>query len=107
MQITPALTRFKITGDKTRRAATVNKITIPGLIINHLATLYRYTPIVNELCTWIAKTTPYPSCHRDNIPAKVPGSGIGWLRRVTLTNYYRRAVSKNAPAPLNWPRAVP
>ncbi len=28
----PALTGFKITGDKTQRATTFNKITIPGLM---------------------------------------------------------------------------
>ena len=47
-------------------------------------------------CTMIAKTTPYPSCHRYNLPAKVPGSVTGWLRRVTLTQLYRRAGSGNA-----------
>jgi len=40
----------------------------------------------------MAKTTPYPSCHRDNYLAKVPGYVAGWLRRVTLTKLYRRAV---------------
>jgi hypothetical protein len=34
-----------------------------------------------------AKTTPYPSCHRDNIQAKAARMMAGWLRRVTLTNY--------------------
>jgi hypothetical protein len=33
-----------------------------------------------------AKTTPYPSCHRDYFLPKVPGQLPGWLRRVTLTN---------------------
>ena len=30
-----------------------------------------------------AKSTPYLSCHRDNLPAKVPGPVTGWLRQVT------------------------
>jgi hypothetical protein len=29
-----------------------------------------------------AKSTPYLSCHRDLLPAKVPGSVAGWLRQV-------------------------
>jgi hypothetical protein len=29
-----------------------------------------------------AKSTPYLSCHRDLISAKVPGSVAGWLRQV-------------------------
>jgi hypothetical protein len=29
-----------------------------------------------------AKSTPYLSCHRDSISAKVPGSVAGWLRQV-------------------------
>jgi len=69
------------------RSTTVNKITIKRLIINYLVTLYRDTRIIQQACTRTAKTTPYPSCHRDNIPAKEPPSVAGRLRRVTLTNY--------------------
>jgi hypothetical protein len=35
----------------------------------------------------LAKTTPYPPCHRDHFAAKVPGYVAGWLRRVTLTYF--------------------
>ena len=31
----------------------------------------------------MTKTAPYPSRHRDNFPAKVPGLLAGWLRQVT------------------------
>jgi hypothetical protein len=37
----------------------------------------------NKPCTMTAKSTPYLSCHRDNLPAKVPGLVAGWLRQVT------------------------
>ena len=40
----------------------------------------------------MAKTRAILSLHRDNFPAKVPGPAR-MLRRVTLTNYNRRAVS--------------
>jgi len=40
-------------------------------------------PAPNKICTWIAKSTPYLSCHRDNFPAKVPGPVVGWLCQVT------------------------
>jgi len=49
--------------------------------------LYRDTRITQQVCIRTAKTTPYLSCHRDNIPAKEPPSVAGRLRRVTLTNY--------------------
>jgi hypothetical protein len=41
------------------------------------------TPTPNKNCTWLAKSTPYLSCHRDYFPAKVPGPLAGWLRQVT------------------------
>jgi len=34
-----------------------------------------------------AKTTPYPTCHRNTIQAKETRKMAGWLRRLTLTNY--------------------
>jgi hypothetical protein len=40
-------------------------------------------PALNKICTKMAKSTPYLSCHRDNFPAKVPGPMAGWLRQVT------------------------
>ena len=40
-------------------------------------------PARNKICTMTAKSTPYPACHRDNFPAKVPGPVAGWLRQVT------------------------
>jgi hypothetical protein len=40
-------------------------------------------PARNKLCIRTAKSTPYLSCHRDNIAAEVPGLVAGWLRQVT------------------------
>jgi hypothetical protein len=42
---------------------------------------------LDKLFIMTAKTTPYPSCHLDNIQAKATRKMAGWLRRVTLTNY--------------------
>jgi hypothetical protein len=40
-------------------------------------------PACNKICTMMAKSTPYLSCHREKFPAKVPGPVPGWLRQVT------------------------
>ena len=50
---------FKITGDKTLRASTVNKLTIPGLIINSLITLYRESANIHQSLYLDCKNT----CH--------------------------------------------
>lgn len=44
-----------------------------------------------------AKTTPYPSCHRDNFQAKATRKVAGWQRRVTLTNYTAWPLSATIP----------
>jgi len=83
---------FKTTGDKTRRAITVNKITIPGLIINHLLTLYREPANIQQTLYPDGKNHAVPSLHRDSFSAKVPGSVPG---AASGNAYYhnRRAVS--------------
>ena len=42
--------------------------------------------MLNQLCTWTAKTRAIPSLHRDNFPAKVPGLRPV-LRQVTQTPF--------------------
>ena len=49
--------------------------------------MYRDTQSTHQICTWTAKSAPYPPCHRDSFSAKAPGRVIGWLRRVTLTYF--------------------
>ena len=87
----PTLTRFKITGDKTRRASAVNKITIPGLITSHLVKMYREPASIHQTLYLDCKNHAVPSSHLDTILAKVPRLYLV-LRRVTLTKLYRRAV---------------
>jgi len=41
--------------------------------------------VATKLVPGLQKHVPYPSRHRDNLAAKVPGLVSGWLRRVTLT----------------------
>ena len=87
----PTLTGFKITGDKTRRASAVNKITIPGLITSHLVKMYREPASIHQTLYLDCKNHAVPSSHLDTILAKVPRLYLV-LRRVTLTKLYRRAV---------------
>jgi len=63
---------LKITGDKTQRANTVNKITIPGLITCHLENLYREPASINHTLYPDCKNHAVPSSHLDTILAKVP-----------------------------------
>jgi len=68
---------LKITGDKTQRANTVNKITIPGLITCHLENLYREPASINHTLYLVpiaigSKNHAVPSSHLDTILAKVP-----------------------------------
>ena len=50
----------------------------------------------------LAKIEPYLPCHRDNLPAKVPGLVAGWLRQVTLTCPYPLAVGGNFNLPIDF-----
>ena len=86
---------FKTTGDKIRRAITVNKITIPGLLINHLITLYREPANTHKTLYPDSKNHAVPSLHRDSFSAKVPGLVPG---AASGNAYYhnRRAVSIQA-----------
>ena len=68
---------FKITGDKTQCATTVNKITIPRLIINHWLNLYREPASIQQNLYPDGKNHAVPSLHRDFYSAKVPGSVPG------------------------------
>lgn len=56
--------RDYITGDKTRRATAVNKITIPGLMTCNLANLYRETHITQSALYLDGKNHAVPSLHR-------------------------------------------
>ena len=86
---------FKTTGDKTRHATTVNKITIPGLIINHLLNMYREPANIRQNLYPDGKNHAVPSLHRDSFSAKVPGSVPG---AASGNAYYhnRRAVMVNS-----------
>ena len=64
---------LKITGDKTRRSTTVNKITIPGLILDHLLTSYRDPASSQQTLYPDCKNHAVPSLCRDYFSAKVPG----------------------------------
>ena len=65
----PTLTGFKITGDKTRRAIAVNKITIPGLITSHLVKMYREPASIHQ--------TLYLDCKNHTVPVSPPGHIFG------------------------------
>ena len=71
------------------RATAVNKITIPGLILNCLATLYRDTRIIHKALYLDCKNTRHASL----IPASEalsPDAGIllaASIRSATLSNY--------------------
>ena len=71
------------------RATAVNKITIPGLILNRLATLYRDTRIVHKALYLDCKNARHASL----IPASealFPDAGIllaASIRSATLSNY--------------------
>jgi hypothetical protein len=58
----------------------------------HLSTLNRDTPGFDKTCTRMAKTTPYPPCTVTAFWIKYLDRDR-MLRRVTLTEPYRRAVS--------------
>jgi hypothetical protein len=51
-------------------------------------------PVPNNICTVMAKSTPYLSCHRDNFLAKVPGPVAGWLRQVTQPPFIAGPLAK-------------
>jgi hypothetical protein len=78
------------------RAITVNKITIPGLILNRLATLYRDTRIVHKAL--------YPDCKNARRASLIPASeelspdaGIllpAFIRSTTLSNYTAEPLGK-------------
>ena len=58
------------------------------------ATYHNYTAtlvMLNQLCTWTAKTRAIPSLHRDNFSAKVPGP-CPVLSSGNTTSLYCRAV---------------
>jgi hypothetical protein len=58
--------------------------------------LYNATLIIlNQLCTWTAKTHAIPSLHRDSFSAKVPGP-CPVLSSGNTTSLYCRAVSCKA-----------
>jgi len=40
---------------------------------SHVRTFGATAPAFNKTCAWMAKSTPYLSCHREKFPAKVPG----------------------------------
>ena len=71
------------------RATAVNKITIPGLILNMLATLYRDTRIVHKALYLDCKNARHASL----IPASEalpPDAGVllaAYIRSATLSNY--------------------
>ena len=50
--------------------------------------------MLNQICTWTAKTRAIPSLHRDNFPAKVPGP-CPVLASGNTTSLYCRAVMGN------------
>jgi hypothetical protein len=52
-------------------------------------------PPCNKLMPRQAKSTPYLSCHRDCFSAKAPRPVTGWLRQVTQTTFYCRAVRQH------------
>ena len=84
-------------GDKTRRAFTVNKITIPGLIINHLLNLDREPANIHQTLYLDGKNHAVPSLRRDTFSAKV----LGLEPALTSGNAYyhnRRAVMVNSQA---------
>ena len=89
---------FKTTGDKTRRATTVNKITITGLILNHLLKLYREPANTQQTLYPDGKNHAVPSLHRDSFSARLP-AGTWILPGAASGNAYyhnRRAVSIHA-----------
>ena len=59
-------------GDKTRRAFTVNKITIPRLILNHLLTLHREPASSQQNLYPDRKNHAVPSLRRDSLSARQP-----------------------------------
>ena len=79
---------LKITGDKTRRATTVNKITIPGLILNHLLTLYRDPAKIHQILYPDGKNHAVPSLHRDTFSARLP-AGTWILPGAASGNAYK------------------
>jgi hypothetical protein len=63
-------------------------VPFPGFIYqDYISAVYQNciatAPACNKTCTRTAKSTPYLSCHRDNLLPKVPGPVAGWLRQVT------------------------
>ena len=71
------------------RATAVNKITIPGLILNRLATLYRDTRIVHKALYLDCKNTRHTSLITAS-EALSPDVGIlltASIRSATLSNY--------------------
>ena len=82
-------------GAVTRSACAVNKLTITGLTINHLVTLYREPASIQKALYPDGKNHAVPSLNHDTSLAplaRVPGFYLV-PRRVTLTQLYRRAVS--------------
>ena len=57
--------------------------------------------MLNQLCTWTAKTRAIPSLHRDSFLAKVPGL-CPVLASGNATSLYCRAVSGNCAKNLDW-----
>jgi hypothetical protein len=78
-----------VTGDNPVRAATVNKITIPGYLTNSQPALYRDTHIIpKSYVPGLQKHVPYPPFPASK--AYCSNTGIGFtagMRRVTLSNY--------------------
>jgi hypothetical protein len=72
-----------------RRSTAVNKITIPGLILNSLATLYRDTHIIRKALYLDCKNTRHASLITAS-EALSPDAGIllaASIRSATLSNY--------------------
>ncbi len=59
--------------------------------------------MLNQICTWTAKTRAVPSLHRDSFLAKVPGL-CPVLRQVTPTNFIAGPLVQMVVK--NWPPAI-